>query len=218
MKVVRGLTERQIRRRENILAAARKLLTEHGFEGVTMRELAKDSGVTPKTLYHLFESKEKLLLTAVEERFRYLYQMINEAQIDRGIDRLFYIIDTAAETTRKSMAYARAVLPILSSASESPIVEIRKATYRRAITQIADEGDFLDWVDVDLINRVIYQQVVAMGQNRWYENESARKLAFNMAKLDVSLILRSVTAGYSHKRATETIREMQARYKESRSG
>jgi AcrR family transcriptional regulator len=209
---MRALTERQIRRRENILAAARKLLAEHGVEGVTMRELARESGVTPKTLYHLFESKEKLLLTAVEERFRYLYQMINEAQIDRGIDRLFYIIDTAAETTRKNLAYAKALVPILTSASESPITEIRKAAYRRAVLQIAEEGEFLDWVDVNLMNRVIYQQVMAVGQGRWYERETAKRPSFSLAKLDVSLVLRSVTTGYTHRRATEVIREIQAKF------
>lgn len=210
---MRALTERQIRRRENILAAARKLLAEHGVEGVTMRELAKESGVTPKTLYHLFESKEKLLLTAVEERFRYLYQMINEAKIERGIDRLYYIIDTSAETTRKNLAYARALVPILSSSADSPISEIRKATYRRAILQIASEGDILPWVDVDLLNHVIYQLIMAVGKERWFERETGRRLTFNLAKLDVSLALRSLTTGYTHKRTTEVIQDMQARYK-----
>ncbi|MGV0033801.1 MAG: TetR/AcrR family transcriptional regulator [Candidatus Azotimanducaceae bacterium WSBS_2022_MAG_OTU7] len=47
------LTERRCRRREKILATARDLLAKHGYVGVTMRELAAKSNVTPKTLYHL---------------------------------------------------------------------------------------------------------------------------------------------------------------------
>ena len=208
---MKGLTERQIRRREGILAAARELITKHGFEGVTMRELARDSGVTPKTLYALFESKERLLLTAVEERYRYLYQMIDEAKIEHGIDRLFYIIETVADTTRKNAEYAKALAPILSKDSVSPITAIRKATYHRAVHQIADEGDFLDWVDVDLIDKVVYQQIIMVGQPRWYTADVSKKPALDMAKLDVSLVLRSVTSGYTHARTTEAIKEIQAK-------
>ena len=58
---MKTMTERQIRRREDILTAARKLITELGYDGVTMRQLAKESGVAPKTLYHQFQNKEKLL-------------------------------------------------------------------------------------------------------------------------------------------------------------
>ena len=208
---MKGLTERQIRRREDILAAARTLITKHGFEGVTMRELALESGVTPKTLYALFESKERLLLTAVEERYRYLYQMIDEAQIEHGIDRLFYVIETVAETTRKNAEYAKALAPILSQDSVSPITAIRKAAYHRAVHQIADEGDFLDWVDVDLINKVVYHQIIMVGQPRWYAREATKKSTMEMTTLDVSLVLRSVTSGYTHARTTEVIKDIQVK-------
>jgi len=176
-----------------------------------MRDLARDSGVTLKTLYAQFESKERLLLAAIEERYRHQYQMIDEARIEHGMDRLFYIIDTVTETTRKNAEYAKALVPILSRDSVSPITEIRKATYHRAVQQIADEGDFLDWVDVELISTVVYGQVIVVGQPRWQVREMSRKLALEMTKLDVALILRSVTSGYTHTRATEEIESMQAK-------
>ena len=210
-RALKGLTERQIRRREGILAAARELITKHGFDGVTMRELARDSGVTPKTLYSLFESKERLLLTAVEERYRYLYQMIDEAHFEHGIDRLFYIIETVAETTRKNAEYAKALAPILSQESVSPITAIRKAAYHRAVQQIADEGDFQDWVDVGLINKVVYQQIIMVGQSRWYAREAAKKSTMEMTTLDLALVLRSVTEGYTHARTTEVIKDIQVK-------
>ena len=211
-------TERQIRRREAILAAARELITAHGFEGVTMRELARNSGVTPKTLYALFESKERLLLTAVEERYRYLYQMIDEATFDHGIDRLLYIIETVAETTRKNSEYAKALAPILHQDGVSPITAIRKAAYRRAVLQIAQAGEFVDWIDVDLINTVIYQQVIALGQARWTVRAKDARGWTDMTRLDVCLVLRSVTTGYTQRRATETIREIQASLGETKHG
>lgn len=205
---MKSMTERQIRRREDILAAARKLITERGYDGVTMRDLAAESGVAPKTLYHQFENKENLLRTAVEERHRYIYQMIDDEEIEHGIDRLFFIIETVAETTRKNLAYARALAPILSARSSTSFTAVRMNTYRKAISQIAAEDDFVDWIDVDLLADIIYRQVNPLYLSWWYKKVSEAETA-GFAKLDTSLILRSVTTGYTHRRTTEMIEEMQ---------
>ena len=58
---------RQQERRDNILATARRLLTERGYEGVTMDVLATEAGVAKKTLYNAFGGKDALLLEAVGE-------------------------------------------------------------------------------------------------------------------------------------------------------
>jgi len=205
---MKSMTERQIRRREDILAAARKLITERGYDGVTMRDLAAESDVAPKTLYHQFESKENLLRTAVEERHRYIYQMIDDEDIEHGIDRLFFIIDTVAETTRKNLAYARALAPILSARSSTSFTTVRMNTYRKAIIQIAGESEFVDWIDVDLLTAIIYRQVNPLYLSWWYKKVSETETS-GFAKLDISLILRSITTGYTHERTTEMIRKMQ---------
>ncbi len=205
---MRGLTERQIQRREAILAAARKLITKHGHEGVTMRQLAKQSGVAPKTLYHQFGSKEKLLRTAVEERFRYLYQMIDEENIGHGIDRLYFIIDAVAATTQKNLAYAKALTPMLKDASTRTFTAIRMNTYRRAIDQIAGEGDFVPWANIDLLASIVYRQVNPIYLASWYTHVP-QQVATQVAKLDLSLMLAAVTTGYTHRRAIKTVKAMQ---------
>lgn len=210
---MRNLTERQLRRRERILSAARELIARQGYDGVKMRDLAKAADVAPKTLYHQFENKETLLRTAVEERYRRTYRAIDNAEIERGIDRLFFIVDTVATTTRKNLAYARALAPMLSSSTE--FAEIRLRSYRKAIDQIADEGEFLDWVDVGLLTAIIYRQVNPLYLT-WFFSKEAQPHRASVAKLDMSLILRSVTTGYTRERVTETIVEMQENLKGTR--
>ena len=210
---MRNLTERQLRRRERILSAARELIARQGYDGVKMRDLAKAADVAPKTLYHQFENKETLLRTAVEERYRRTYRAIDNAEIERGIDRLFFIVDTVATTTRKNLAYARALAPMLSSSTE--FAEIRLQSYRKAIDQIAGEGEFLDWVDVGLLTAIIYRQVNPLYLT-WFFSKEAQPHRASVAKLDMSLILRSVTTGYTRERVTETIVEMQENLKGTR--
>jgi len=196
---MKTMTERQIRRREDILTAARKLITELGYDGVTMRQLAKESGVAPKTLYHQFQNKEKLLRAAVEERYRYLYRLIDEADIERGIDRLYYILDAVSDTTEKNADYARALRPLLTDPSTTgTFTEIRMNTYRKAIDQIASEGEFVDWVDVEMLNALVYRQI-----NPILMRATERIPFRTFAKIDISLILASVTIGYTHDKALE---------------
>ena len=206
------MTERQIRRREDILAAARKLITERGYEGVNMRDLAKESGVAPKTLYHQFGNKEKLLRAAVEERFRYLYRLIDEEDIEHGIDRIYFILDSVADTTDKNLAYARALAPLLREDASSTFNAIRLNTYRKAIEQIANEGEFVRWVDVSTLAMLVYRQV-----NPIYRSSHEyldRKPWLIYAKLDISLILAAVTTGYSHDKAIQVAQEMQQALKQ----
>jgi AcrR family transcriptional regulator len=47
-------------KREQILAGARKLFMEHGFEGVSIDEIARVSGVSKPTLYRHFPDKRHL--------------------------------------------------------------------------------------------------------------------------------------------------------------
>ena len=209
---MKGLTERQIRRREDILSAARKLISEHGYEGVTMRDLARESGVAPKTLYHQFENKEKLLRTAVEERFRYIYQMIDEAQIDKGVDRLFHIIDSVEETTRENVAYAKALAPLIRTEDGNTFDLIRMKTYRRAIEQIASEGDFHKWVDVDVLVMLIFRQLKAIYLSSWMA-KTPGKVASKVVKLDISLILAAVSSGYTHDKVVVMSQQLQKQLK-----
>ena len=210
---MRNLTERQIRRRERILSAARELISRQGYDGVKMRDLAKASDVAPKTLYHQFGSKEELLRTAVEERYRRTYQAIDDAVIDHGIDRLFFIVDSVATTTRKNLAYARALAPMLGSSTS--FAEIRLQSYRKAVDQIAAEDEFAAWVDVELMAAIIYRQVNPLYLAWWYAKKTTPYTA-DVAKLDMSLILQSATTGYTHGRTTETIMEMQEKLKGTR--
>lgn len=211
---MKGFTDRQLKRREQILAAARQLITDRGYDGVTMRDLAKESGVAPKTLYHQFHSKENLLRAAVEERYRYLYQIIDDEPIEHGIDRLFFIIDTVASTTEKNLAYAKALRPLLTSETSSAFAAIRMNTYRKAIDQIEAEGDFVDWIDVDILAAVVYRQVNPIYLAPWYKETPWTQVA-RIAKLDISLILAAVTSGYTRKTANASIRELQKQLKRS---
>ncbi len=206
-RLMKVLTERQYRRREKILATARDLIVKDGYENVTMRNLAAKANVTPKTLYHQFGNKEKLLRTAVEERFRHTYQALDDHDIPHGIDKLFFIVDAVAESTRKNIQYALALAPIISSRMNDPFASIRLNTYRKAIQQIADEGDFVEWVDLDIITQTVYRHINPLYVN-WHSNPKTVRTE-DFTKFDLCLMLSSITRGYTQKIASSTANKLQ---------
>lgn len=172
-----------------------------------MRNLAAKANVTPKTLYHQFGNKEKLLRTAVEERFRHTYQALDDHEIEHGIDKLFFIVDAVAESTRKNIEYALALAPIISSRMTDPFASIRLNTYRKAVQSIADEGDLLDWVDLEIITQAVYRHINPLYVN-WHNNPKTVKTE-DRTKFDLCLMLVSVTQGYTHRTAMASAKKLQ---------
>ena len=62
--------EHKAERRERILRAARKLVAERGYDGLTMRDLAHAARVSVPTLYNLFGSKDAILIAELEHSAR----------------------------------------------------------------------------------------------------------------------------------------------------
>jgi AcrR family transcriptional regulator len=62
--------EHKAERRERILKAARKLVAERGYDGLTMRDLARAARVSVPTLYNLFGSKDAILIAELEHSAR----------------------------------------------------------------------------------------------------------------------------------------------------
>src|SRR5262245_9681323 len=60
------LEDHKAERKNRILAAARALIRSHGYDGLTMRELATAARVSVPTLYNLFGSKDALIVAELE--------------------------------------------------------------------------------------------------------------------------------------------------------
>ncbi len=63
------VSERHSDGKVEILSAAARAFAEHGYHGMSMRDLAKATGRAPATLYNYFDSKEELLFTLQRDSF-----------------------------------------------------------------------------------------------------------------------------------------------------
>jgi AcrR family transcriptional regulator len=92
-----GITERKERQRaelrEQILAAARRIVLDEGFDALTMRKIADAIEYSPATIYLDFETREAIGRQLCTEAFEHLVSYMGGAMsgIAEPVDRLFAI-------------------------------------------------------------------------------------------------------------------------------
>jgi AcrR family transcriptional regulator len=87
-------------RPDELAASALRLFTERGYFSTTIDDVANAAGVTKGAVYHHFESKEELLLTAVQNFFdtaiAHMEQLLSQAANLSPEDRVHKIVSAGA--------------------------------------------------------------------------------------------------------------------------
>jgi len=104
-------------RTDGIVAAATALASKLGFDGVRQRDVAARAGVTLRTLYRRFGSKEELLaatleLTAVRVERRLKKKPVRGATAAARLRALFRVL---TDEQLRDPRYARAVIRAMAS-------------------------------------------------------------------------------------------------------
>ena len=147
-------------KKEHILEAAEELFAQKGFEGTSVRELAKKAKINVAMISYYFGSKEKLFESLVEYRAGFMrekLQLINReesmdpmSKIERLID--FYV-DRVAGNSRFSRILHRELSLQQRSEMHNTIADIllRNAVeIRRIIHEGIDKKVFRD-IDAELM-------------------------------------------------------------------
>lgn len=85
-------------KRQILIDTAIKLFGQHGFHGTGIDRIAEVAGVSKKTMYHHFRSKEELILAALRHHdglFRNFFMKNVENTASGATDRLLGIFDVA---------------------------------------------------------------------------------------------------------------------------
>jgi len=104
-------------RREELLEATWRVIARTGIVGVTIREIAREAGVSTGILAHYFESKEDLLASALRLSHRRVYDRISERTRDSaGLDALRTIMLEALPLDEERLLEAQIEMNFLSLA------------------------------------------------------------------------------------------------------
>jgi len=114
-------TNRSDNRKPEILDTAAKLFSEKGYHAVSMRDIAKTTGMLPGSLYYHFSSKENLLFSVYERGVSVIAAKVDAATAsqEEPWDKLAAACSTHLEELLGDNAYAQVVTRILPQDVES---------------------------------------------------------------------------------------------------
>lgn len=124
--------------KELVLEAAQRLLLQYGYAGLSMRELAKQSGLAKGTIYHHFPDKRAILLSVLERDIAIARQHIEAAAAtENGKDgcaaRLRRVIATFFQLQQERRLLI--LLALRDAAGRDPQVCALLRRYRQELVQ-----------------------------------------------------------------------------------
>jgi AcrR family transcriptional regulator len=158
----RGSYAKTPQRRREIVEAAADVFADRGYSGGSLRQVAKDIGVSVTSVMHHFPSKEVLLEAVLEHADA---EAAREIDLDAGRDGLRGTVVRLARTGQDHPNLLRllAVLSAEASAAEHPAHDWFVERYRRV------EDTVSGWAEADRIGdldpagtRVLARRVIAL--------------------------------------------------------
>ena len=153
---------RQAARRDAILECARSILSDLGYDGLTMRGLAHQAGVATSTLYTLYGNKDDLLLAAVDDLLIELAETTG-ATHKEGIEAILHLNQVSTTQIQETPQYAQAMTrSLLRTGADSRLVEVLFASSYPFVLQhlevAKDRREIRDETDVVGIAKLLVGQ------------------------------------------------------------
>ncbi|MEZ4661265.1 MAG: TetR/AcrR family transcriptional regulator [Caldilineaceae bacterium] len=127
-----------------ILDAAQRLILQHGYAGLSMRDLARDSGLAKGTIYYYFEDKEAIYLSVVERDLLNMQARIQEAAQTAGdcAARLQAVINAYFELAQANRSIFIARLREISGMENAlrSLLQRHRHALMQPIADIIEEG------------------------------------------------------------------------------
>ncbi|HLR85952.1 MAG TPA: TetR/AcrR family transcriptional regulator [Nocardioidaceae bacterium] len=157
---------------ERLLDVAARVFTERGYDGTSMEDLSRASGLSKSSLYHHVASKEQLLRRALERAVDPLFAIVDEpgASDGRAVDRLEYVIDRAVHVLAERLPYVTLLLHVHGNTeTERWALDRRRAFDKliaRLVREAVDDGDLRADVDPATTARLLLGMVNSLVE--WY--------------------------------------------------
>jgi AcrR family transcriptional regulator len=144
-----------------IMEAAEELFAEKGFDGTSVRDVAKEAGVNLAMISYYFGSKEKLMESLFKYRGEFiklqLESMIENKELS-SLEKVYALIDNYIERIIKQQCFhkimAREQMVDLKGTTTLLIYELKRTNQelvKKLIQEGQRKGDFKKNIDVPLL-------------------------------------------------------------------
>ena len=135
-----GPTPQGAAARERLYAIAMQLIASRGYEATTLRDIAKEAGVSVGLLYRYFPSKEAVVIELYDELSSEYAHQAAEMPLGKWRDRFIFALKTSLDVLRPHRIALRALTPILVGDPEEGIFSARTAFSRLRVQQVFEQA------------------------------------------------------------------------------
>lgn len=151
--------------RDKILSASNELFRMYGIRSTSMDDIAHKMGMSKKTLYQYFTSKEELLTagtTQVIEQLLNQFKLIADTEEDAliKISRIYYNI--LKELTHFELVYLHTIDMYSNKVSEL-LISFRQNILKEYVIPMLEESQIRGWVkpeiDLNLVAKIYFHRL-----------------------------------------------------------
>ncbi len=156
---------------------ATAVFTERGYDGTSMEDLARASGLSKSSIYHHVSGKERLLRLALERAVGPLEAITAEPGACRGraIDRLAHLVRRAVEVLVAELPSVTLLLRVHGNTGTEQWALDRRRAFDRfvagVVAEAAAEGDVRPDIDPLVVTRLLFGMVNSLVE--WYRPPAA---------------------------------------------
>ena len=127
-------------RRELLLARATELFAEHGYEGLSMSQLAREAQISKALLYHYFPSKRRLFEAALEEGAAELRERTEPDPSRPPAEQLAMTLEAFLRWVQERPAAYTTLLQSGAREVREIMTEVRATTAQRILSGLGPDG------------------------------------------------------------------------------
>lgn len=156
-----------------LLEVAARAFTERGYDGTSMEDLSRATGLSKSSLYHHIDGKEHLLRLALERALDPLFAVLDEPAARSGpaVARLEHVLRRSVEVLAGHLPYVTLLLRVRGNTATERWALGRRRDFDRAVTAVvaeaASDGDVRDDVDPAVVTRLVLGTVNSLTE--WYD-------------------------------------------------
>jgi AcrR family transcriptional regulator len=135
-----GQTPQGAAARNRLYAIAMQLIAARGYEATTLRDIAKQAGVSVGLLYRYFPSKQAVVIALYDELSSDYARQAAEMPTGRWRDRFIFALKTSLGVLKPHQVALRALTPLLVGDPEEGIFSPSTAFSRLRVQQVFEQA------------------------------------------------------------------------------
>jgi len=156
----------------SLLGVAVGVFIERGYDGTSMEDLSRASGLSKSSLYHHIDSKEQLLRLALERAVEPLFEVLAEdgATSGRAIERLEHVVRREVEVLADRLPFVTLLLRVHGNTEAERWALERRREFDRVVAALvaeaAADGDVRPDLEPAVVTRLLFGTVNSLVE--WY--------------------------------------------------